>query len=122
GRNRIYSESGKDITLSDGEWIIRTGTFGFVGFLAEFGLLTISVVRALSAVKFAESMHDGIFMLALTLILAINLIDLVPNSSISPWTWLLAGTLLGRAEAVQAVERRRGSELQTSLKAFVMKS
>src|SRR5262249_13170181 len=37
GRSRIYSESGEDITVSDGEWVIRMGTFGLFGFWAEFG-------------------------------------------------------------------------------------
>jgi hypothetical protein len=35
---------------------------------------------------------------ALALILAVNLIDLLPNSGLTPITWLLAGALAGRLE------------------------
>lgn len=104
GRNRIYDPStGGDVTVTDGEWINRMSSFGMVGFLAEFGLLTLSVFRAASAIRFAESTRDSVFLATLALIVAINLIDLLPNSSISPWTWLLAGALLGRAEVLGAV-------------------
>jgi len=78
------------------------GQFGFVGFIAEFGLLAQPIVRAASAVKYTASPREEIFLAALALLLSINMIDLLPNSSISPWTWLLAGALLGRAEELRA--------------------
>jgi hypothetical protein len=34
----------------------------------------------------------------MALIVAISVVDLLPNASINPWTCLLAGALLGRAE------------------------
>jgi hypothetical protein len=103
GRNRVYDdESGRDVSVTDGRWVITMGQFGFVGFLAEFGLLALAVARAASAVRFAESVHEAVFLSALALIVAINVVDLLPNASISPWTWLLAGALLGRAEAMRA--------------------
>src|SRR5258708_11362367 len=107
GRNRIYDEdTGKDLSITDGTWIITMGQFGFFGFLAEFGLLSLAVVRATSALKYTQTAHDQVFLAALALILAINMIDLLPNSSLSPWTWLLAGALLGRAEALRARARK----------------
>lgn len=107
GRSRIYDEYGQDITLSDGRWIITMGTFGFFGFLAEFGLIALAVVRAARASRLAESPRDSIFVAALGLIVAINLVDLLPNSSIGPVTWLLAGALLGRAEALRGLAAQR---------------
>ena len=62
--------------------------------------------RAASALRFAESERDSIFLGALALIIAINMIDLLPNASLSPWTWLLAGALLGRAEALRGAARQ----------------
>src|SRR5258708_39137399 len=93
------------------------GQFGMVGFLAEFGLLSISVFRAASALKFAESFRDSVFLSALALIVAINIIDLLPNATLSPWTWLLAGSLLGRSEVILAISRNtnpRSSHLNSS--------
>jgi hypothetical protein len=43
----------------------------------------------------------------LALLLAINLIDMIPNATLTPLTWLIAGTLLGMAEALQANQRAR---------------
>jgi hypothetical protein len=106
GRNRVYSESGRDISITDGEWIIRLGIFGFVGFIAEFGLLAYSVIRSAAAIRLSESTREVAIMSALAIIVAINLIDLLPNSSISPWTWFLAGALLGRGEEMRMAKSR----------------
>jgi len=108
GRARVYDpEFGKDISVTDGHWIITMGQFGIFGFLAEFGLLALPVFRAASALRFTTSRSDAVYLAALALIVAINMIDLLPNSSIMPWTWLLAGALLGRTEALRAASASR---------------
>jgi len=108
-RGHVYdleSESGKDTSVTDGIWIIKLGSSGLVGFFALFGLLTLPIFRAAAALRFAESARDGVFLAALSLILAINVIDLLPNSPLTPWTWLICGSLLGRSEALRAAVRR----------------
>jgi hypothetical protein len=108
GRNRVFdAETGQDVSVTDGRWIITMGQFGFIGFLAEFGLLALPIVAAASALKFAGSEQEAVFLSALALIVSINIVDLLPNSSISPWTWLLAGALLGRAENLRALAYER---------------
>ena len=84
------------------------GQFGLFGFMAEFGLLVLPIFRIASAVRFAESPRDEIFLGAIALIVAVNIVDLLPNSGLTPWTWLLAGALLGRAEALVARKREIG--------------
>jgi hypothetical protein len=101
GRSFIYNQQGNETSATDGTWIITLGEFGFMGFLAEFGLLALPVFAAARALRFAESLKDKVFLSALALILAISIFDLLPNSSIRPWTWLIAGALLGRAEALR---------------------
>src|SRR5207245_7096325 len=98
GRSRLYDDGGGDITLSDGYWIVTMGQFGLLGFLAKFGLLALSVFRARSALKFANSGEERHLLSALMLIVAVNIFDLVPNAIMGPWTWLLVGSLLGCAE------------------------
>ncbi len=115
GRDRIYDDFGNDISLADGRWIITMGQFGLIGFLAEFGLLALPVFRALSALRLTPSFNDKVFLAALTLILAINVFDLLPNSPLRPWTWLVAGALLGRAESVRAFARRQRNSLTQNL-------
>jgi hypothetical protein len=109
GRSRIYDEYGNDRSVTDGRWIITMGQFGLIGFLAEFGLLSITVFRAAFALRFARSKSEEIFLAALALIVAVSIFDLVPNSGLSSWTWLLAGSLLGRAEFLRVASRRSGS-------------
>ena len=47
GRNRVFDEdTGQDTTVTDGRWIITLGCFGFLGFLAEFGLLVLPIFAA----------------------------------------------------------------------------
>ena len=106
GRARVYDEeSGKDMSITDGRWIITIGQFGLFGFVAEFGLLILPVFRAASALGAAKSKRDRIYLAALALILAVNIVDLLPNAGLIPWTWLLAGALLGRAESLTILAR-----------------
>lgn len=107
GRSRVYDEYGYDMSVTDGRWIITLGQFGLFGFLAEFGLLTFPVFMAASARKFARSRQEELYLAVLSLILAINIVDLLPNAALTPWTWLVAGALLGRVELLRsrAVQR-----------------
>ena len=107
GRNRVYKGwNGRDSSITDGYWIITMGVFGLVGFVATFGLLGLAVFRAATALKYAQAIGEKEYLAALALIIAINIVDLLPNSSLSPWTWLLVGALLGRAETLHAVARQ----------------
>jgi hypothetical protein len=98
GRNRVYDENGKDISVTDGAWIITLSQFGLVGFLAQFGLLGLPVFWALRAVKHAERRQERLLLAGLALIVSLNLIEQIPNASINSWTWLLSGVLLGRSQ------------------------
>ena len=116
GRSWIYDESGRETSVPDGQWIITLGGYGVVGFLAEFGLLALPIFSTARALRFAESPKEKAFLSALALILAINVFDLLPNSSLRPWTWLIAGALLGRAETL-----RLGAQLPRKLGALLPK-
>lgn len=96
GRSRVYNEqTGTDISTTDGAWIIEMGTGGWAGYIAKFGLLTLPCFLLFSRRKRVglDPASTG-----LTLILLCNLADMIPNASLSPITWLLAGALVGRAE------------------------
>ena len=120
GRNRVYNGwNGGDSSITDGHWIITMGQFGIVGFIAEFGLLGIGIFRAALALKLTQTKWEREYLAALALIVAVNMIDLLPNSSISPWSWLLVGALLGRAEAAYAASHQRVSLANLSMPALV---
>jgi hypothetical protein len=110
GRNRVYNDqNGNDESITDGRWVITLGQFGLIGFIAEFGLLTIGVFRAAFAIRFAKTLEEKLLLSSLSLIIAINILDLLPNSGLLPWTWLMAGVLVGRAEALAAQPYRRST-------------
>ncbi|OQK17031.1 hypothetical protein AU255_03795 [Methyloprofundus sedimenti] len=102
GRNRVYNEeTGKDETVTDGRWIITFGTAGWLGFIAEFGFLLVSVLQANKAAKIIKLSTKELTLLAAhALLVSFIMIDQLPNASFAPWLWLLVGILLGRSEDI----------------------
>ena len=98
GRSRVFDEGGGDISVTDGAWVITMGQFGFVGFLAQFGLIAMGVFRAASAFKRVRSERHRVVLAAMALIVAVSLVECLPNAPIAPWMLFMAGALLGRAE------------------------
>ena len=106
GRNRVYDdETGNDISVTDGRWIITFGVSGFLGFIAEFGLLGITIFRARIASKLIKSSQELALLAAHALLIGIIMIDQLPNASLAPWLWLLAGILLGRSEDIMSKKK-----------------
>jgi hypothetical protein len=106
GRNRIYDpDSGQDISVTDGEWILQFGMFGWLGYLSLFGLLAAAVLRARAVVRGPVS-QSTIVLGGLSLILALNVVDLIPNSDLLPFTYLIAGSIAG---CVRAASRRQSA-------------
>lgn len=96
GRSRMYSdETGLDVTIADGAWIITLSVFGWIGYLGRFGLLCAPLLLLMIA---RRRVNVGPETAVLAVILAGNLVDLIPNSSVSPLTWIVAGALWGRLE------------------------
>jgi hypothetical protein len=124
GRSRVYKVDwrgiGIDTNVTDGRWIITFGQFGLIGYLAEFILLAIPIFYVSWVLALSRYRIPGLFLSAMCLILAINMIDLLPNSSLLPLTWLLAGALMGRAEAILLDSKYRQHSLK-SPKSFVWK-
>lgn len=119
GRGRIYKTdwSGKfdyDATVTDGAWIIIISSFGWAGYVASFGLLAYPTARAFRHRKRFAEFPSFVILLG---VLVINLLDLLPNSSLTPITWLIAGALAGfepRASMQEAEFRKQSSLLPSS--------
>jgi hypothetical protein len=108
GRSFVYDyATGHRITTVDGRWIIVIGINGGLGYLGEFGLLALPVLmlvrRASRLAKTELSPYAG----PLSLIFAANLVDLLPNATLIPFTWLIGGALLGYAEALKSETESR---------------
>ena len=95
GRNFVYTDAGDPASTPDGFWIIKFGAYGGVGYLSFFGLCFLAMVRMRRASLKGEGSSKYSYSLALGVMLAANLADLIPNSSSTPITLLLAGALCG---------------------------
>ena len=96
GRNLVYDEiSGRTVSVTDGGWIIIFGRTGWFGYLAQFGLLTLPL---LLYARHRRLLKDDQTTLGLCLVLSVNLLDVLPNGTLTPITWLVAGAVLARVE------------------------
>ncbi len=103
GRNHILDPvSGNILTVTDGRWIIVIGVYGWVGFLAEFGLLVLPLFLLWREAVAAREIPVSPLIAPMSLILAINVLDMIPNATLTPLTWLVAGALTGYAEQLRA--------------------
>ncbi|MGD0960717.1 MAG: hypothetical protein ABSB19_13005 [Methylomonas sp.] len=101
GRNRVYAEwQGNEYGTTDGMWIITIGAFGLVNFFAQFGLIAVPAYRALKLANVIKSNVDIQLLLGHGILVAMFLIDQIPNASLSPWVWLICGALQGRVEYI----------------------
>ena len=115
GRNRVYDqETGVDESVTDGAWILRFGMLGWLGYLSLFGLFATAVFSARAGVK-GPVTPSAIILGGLTFILAFNLIDLLPNANLLPFTYMVAGSIVGRVRgrSMRRSRHSRVSSLQT---------
>lgn len=101
GRNLVRDMiTGEILTIPDGRWILTFGTFGWVGYLCEMGLLATPVVFLfLHMGKAGQSLSR--FATPMALILAATMVDMLLNDTLVPIVWLVAGAVLGYAESLR---------------------
>ena len=95
GRARVYDEDGQDISVTDGYWVIIFGVGGWTRYIGEFGLMVTPIILLYVRRK---RFHVGPETTTLAIVLCVNLLDLIPNGTMTPLTWLVAGALWGRLE------------------------
>jgi hypothetical protein len=123
GRNRAYDkDAGNDVSVTDGRWVIVLGEYGIFGFLAEFGILTYGIFRSLAVLKYVKSEREAVFLATLALILSFNVLDLLPNATLTPLTFLMAGALVGRTEYVAANVKRSSGFVKAPTRASMLKN
>ncbi|MEM1159467.1 MAG: hypothetical protein AAGJ28_00915 [Pseudomonadota bacterium] len=112
GRNLVYDERGEKITIIDGYWTIVIGQHGWFGYIAQFGLLGLPIL--ILFLRMRRGLDPGPIASGLALLLAANMIELLPNATLMPWTWLLAGALLGFAEKARQEKPADDSDPQAA--------
>jgi hypothetical protein len=99
GRNLVrHPETGQIQTIPDGRWIIVFGTFGWVGYIAEMGLLALPLLLLALRTRQMRAREISPYVAPVAIILAANMADMLLNATLVPLTWLCAGAILGHAE------------------------
>jgi hypothetical protein len=103
GRARVYDEQGRDTTIVDGQWISIFSNGGWFQYVGALGLLTYAVFAL--ALRWRRYELDPATAVV-SIVLAANMIDLIPNATQTSVTFLLAGALAGRLELVRLKEEK----------------
>lgn len=99
GRNLLRNvETGLIETIPDGRWIIVFGSFGWVGYISEMGLLATPLILLGLRMHRLKSTDLSPFVAPIAIILAVTMIDMLLNAILIPLTWLCAGAILGYSE------------------------
>jgi hypothetical protein len=93
GRNSLWDpESGRMTSITDGIWLNFIGVYGWMGYIGRFGLLTVPILFfAMRKKTFGPSLLTP----GLILVLAADLVDLLPNAGLVNYVWLIAGAVAG---------------------------
>lgn len=108
-RNLLHDPlTGRVATIADGQWIVTITMYGWAGYLAEFGLMALPLLVFARGVLSGNTAGFTPALGALAVIHGVNMIDMLPNATLTPLTWMICGGLLGHAEILGLIGRRRG--------------
>lgn len=89
------ADTGRVLRSFDGFWIVSLTEGGVVELICIFGLLLIPVFRAWQAFPRIRSPMERALVAGLSLMVTINVVDLLPNSTTEGYLTLLSGALAG---------------------------
>lgn len=114
-RYRVIDIEGTRSTV-DGFWIIALGTRGIIGYWGSMGLFWWPVIAAMRTIGRVRT-PDRFLLSGTALIVAVNAIDLLPNTMLTPFSLFVAGSLTGACEGVPKAaassRKRRSSSVRT---------
>jgi len=100
-RSRITDASGRDISITDSQWIITYGVTGFVGLAGLLGAILIPALALSWRAHPAVWGHPAVAAYAVAaLLLALWMIDNTVNAMFNPIYLLMAGGLAGMSPIV----------------------
>jgi hypothetical protein len=89
-RQRVFDERGRDLTVTDGLWIITLGQGGWVKYLAFFGFLTAPLLFLRRAARRKEISAP---IAGMAVIMGGNFVYMIPNSTLSPLGLIMLGAM-----------------------------
>ncbi len=118
-RNRVFDErTGKDLSTTDGYWIIIFGKEGLAGFITHFGLLTLPALLVARRYRSIRGKTARLEMVGLAMIVIVNAVDLIPNAFLMNFMIFSSGALAGALPAyVSAREPARAGPVRPDRRA-----
>lgn len=109
GRNRIYNEWGKDDSITDGHWILIFGSYGIIGMIGMYGMLLYPCWMAQRRLSQIPHPAERVLVSGLSLVVAVNVVDLLPNGMYTGLPLFLSGALEGLSTGLaKGLPERRG--------------
>ncbi len=93
GRNRVFNQQGKDLSVTDGYWIIQLGSRGLVGLTFMFALLLVPIFWAGRILKQVPDDTQRLLLSGLALVVLSYAFDLLPNGLYNQLPLFVAGGL-----------------------------
>jgi len=87
-------------SVVDGYWIQVLGQYGLVGFVALFALAFAAVFRGVKIIRYLPQQSEQQIVAGYVLMMAVVMVDQVPNHSMANLYWLLIGGLSGAAHGI----------------------
>jgi len=104
GRSRIYNDSGKDISITDGLWVIALGQKGLIGVTALMLMFIVPLIIGLRYCSPGNTLYPtDAAIIAVIFIVLIIFINNLPNASDNPIGTLALGGLTGFASLSRSV-------------------
>lgn len=107
-RKFIYNPETEKFNVLDGAWIITYADSGALGFLAKYGMMVWPLWVALRRFRQIVDRSDRILVSTLAVVLAMNVVDLLPNGMFTYFPMLLAGSLLGAVRYLSQAQPQFG--------------
>ncbi|GJM18072.1 MAG: hypothetical protein DHS20C14_02850 [Phycisphaeraceae bacterium] len=93
-RNRVYDEQGRDISVTDGQWVLALGMYGIAGLVALLGWLLIPASLALMRLQRERTrLAESACTTAAALIAIMFALDAIPNAMLNPVFVIIIGGL-----------------------------
>ncbi|MBW2240974.1 MAG: hypothetical protein JRH01_03230 [Deltaproteobacteria bacterium] len=105
GRSRYTDDSARAL-VSDGYWILRLGEQGAAGLGLYFVLVLVPIFQAWRAIPRCPNRNDASLLATLSLILAIQALDTIPNALFNHIPLLMAGAVSGLAVTLPRQARK----------------
>ena len=100
-------------SIRDGDWIIRLGDSGIVGFFGKFSLLLFPILALVRRLKYVPRASNRHLLAGLGLMVGFSTFDFIPNGDFTRVVFVLSGALWGSLTGIlqQAAAVRRHRRL-----------